>query len=107
MERAKAFPDVHYHIKSDSSYAINCFWNWATNWEANGWRRSGNHEILNLEIIQKGYNILKRISNVSIEHVRGHCGDRWNELADALASKNKTKANKIFEVIKNEKEAVR
>lgn len=60
-------------ISSDSTYVINTM--------TKGWKRKANHDL---------WEQLDRLvgnRNVSWRWVRGHNGDRGNELADALATK--------------------
>ena len=60
-------------ISSDSTYVINTM--------TKGWKRKANQDL---------WNQLDRLigsRNVSWRWVRGHNGDRGNELADALATK--------------------
>lgn len=72
-------------ICSDSAYAINCIRTWAPGWEKKGWKKPGG-EIKNLEIIQDGYAIYRRIKNeLTLTHVAGHVGTEGNELADRMA----------------------
>jgi len=72
-------------VCSDSAYAINCIRSWAPLWEKKGWKKPGG-EIRNLELIQDGYAIYRRIKDaVTLTHVAGHVGTEGNELADRMA----------------------
>jgi ribonuclease HI len=72
-------------VCSDSAYSINCIRLWAPSWEKKGWKKSGG-EIKNLEIIQDGYAIYRRIKKeLTLTHVAGHAGTEGNELADRMA----------------------
>ncbi len=60
-------------ISSDSTYVINTM--------TKGWKRKANHDLWDqLDLLARGRDI-------SWRWVRGHNGDRGNELADALATK--------------------
>jgi ribonuclease HI len=66
-------PSSKVLISSDSTYVINTM--------TKGWKRKVNHDL---------WEQLDRLvgsRNVSWRWVRGHNGDRGNELADALATK--------------------
>ena len=66
-------PTAMVLISSDSTYVINTM--------TKGWKRKANHDL---------WEQLDRLvgsRNVSWRWVRGHSGDRGNELADALATK--------------------
>ena len=60
-------------ISSDSTYVINTM--------TKGWKRKVNHDLWDQ------LDRLVRSHDVSWRWVRGHSGDRGNELADALATK--------------------
>lgn len=77
-----------YHIYSDSIYAIKCYSEWADAWKKNGWVKSDKRPILNLNIIQEGYNIYKNSNNIFLYHIKGHNNIIYNELADSLATNN-------------------
>jgi ribonuclease HI len=72
-------------VCSDSAYSVNCICSWASNWEKRGWKKPGG-EIKNLEVIQGGYTIYRRIEEeLKLTHVAGHVGTEGNELADRMA----------------------
>ena len=71
-------------IYSDSEYSINSLSKWCKGWEKNKWRRSDNSELKNLDIIIPLYELYKKY-NISLIHVRSHCGIIGNEIADKLA----------------------
>ena len=80
--------DKIYNIYSDSAYAINCFSVWSKTWSQKNWTKADNKPILNLNIIQEGYNILQQIHNVIFYHIKGHNNILFNEMADSLAANN-------------------
>ncbi len=66
-------PSAKVLISSDSTYVINTM--------TKGWKRKANNDLWDqLDRLVKGRDI-------SWRWVRGHSGDRGNELADALATK--------------------
>ena len=80
-------------IYTDSQYSINALTKWAMNWEKNNWKKKSKGEILNLEIIKSGYDLLKKYPNIKLEHVKGHSksNDRLsigNNEADRLATQS-------------------
>ena len=76
-------------IYSDSAYCVNIFTQWAEGWAARGWTRKGNKPIENCELIKKIYFMLKEMSNVKFQKVKGHDKCVGNILADELAVKAK------------------
>lgn len=73
-------PSLH----SDSSYAINAITQWVDGWAKKGWKTSGGKPVANLDIIKEIYSLKYRVENY--KHVRGHCGNPGNEMADVLAN---------------------
>lgn len=87
-----------YTIYSDSAYAVNMLNTWIFSWENHGWTRSKGQEILNLDLVKKLYNYVNTNffkNQVIIAKTSGHSGVIGNELADALATNNKKKFEKI------------
>lgn len=81
-------------VYSDSAYCINIFTSWINGWKVNGWTRGKKHEpIENVEIIKEIDTILENIKrhfcSVEFVKVRGHAGDKWNEVCDKLAVRGK------------------
>ena len=72
-------------IYSDSAYAINCFSSWMYNWHDNGWLKSDGQVPKNLDLV-KAYYELSRNYPITFHKVAGHTGNKYNELADKLAS---------------------
>jgi ribonuclease HI len=75
-------------IFTDSEFWINVITKWASGWEAKGWKKKGG-EIKNLDIVQEVYP-LYRHSRATLTWVRGHEGDKGNEMADEWANKART-----------------
>ncbi|HSX30723.1 MAG TPA: ribonuclease H [Candidatus Saccharimonadales bacterium] len=72
-------------IYTDSEFWINVITKWASGWQAKGWKKSGG-PIKNLDIVQAVYPLHQR-SQAKLTWVRGHVGDKGNELADEWANK--------------------
>jgi len=72
-------------VCSDSQYVINAFAKgWVEKWRASGWTRSGD-ELANRDLWQTLY-LLARSYTIEWKWVKGHAGDRFNELCDQRAS---------------------
>lgn len=87
-------------IYTDSAYCVNSLTSWIYTWEQNNWLNSKNEPVKNLNLIlsiYKYYNINSFISQIRIKKIAGHSNIIGNELADALAAKNKNKFCKIIE----------
>lgn len=76
-------------IHTDSEFWINVITKWSLTWEKNGWKKKGG-EIKNLDIVREVCP-LYRESQATLIWVRGHNGDRGNELADEWANKAREK----------------
>jgi ribonuclease HI len=76
---------IKVHILSDSSYSIKCLTEWYTGWMTRGWKTSKNEPIKNLDIIREAKRLLDK-TNSTIEWVKGHSGNKYNEMADTLCN---------------------
>ena len=74
-------------VYSDSAYAVNTFNSWMFNWEKNGWIKSDKKIPENLDLIKPFYEYWQRGFRIELKQVKGHNGNKWNELADKLATK--------------------
>ncbi|MCP4761860.1 MAG: ribonuclease HI [archaeon] len=75
-------------IYTDSAYISNCFRDkWYINWEKNGWKNAKKKPVKNKEFWQDLLNLFRSIPKVEFKHVKGHTGNKYNEMADHLAVK--------------------
>ncbi|MEV0945212.1 ribonuclease H [Rhodococcus sp. NPDC049939] len=73
-------------IESDSQYAIKCASEWLPGWKRKGWKTASGAPVKNLELVQSiDLAISERLGPVRFRWVRGHVGNHYNEMADALA----------------------
>lgn len=77
-------PDKKITITSDSQYCVNGYNNWSFGWANKGWTKSTGG-IKNLEIWKRIHEL--RADNISVEWVKGHAGNKWNEYCDKLTQK--------------------
>lgn len=84
-----------FEILTDSKYCKRCINEWAPNWLKNGWKTLKDREVANRDLISQAYSMHKAINKngglVFITHVRGHSGEKGNEMADLLAREGVTK----------------
>lgn len=86
-----------YVIYSDSAYAVNICTNWIFSWQRNGWVRSKNQPIENLDLIKEIYKYLTTKNlKCQILKCKGHDNVLGNEYADALATNNEQKRNNLI-----------
>lgn len=90
-------------IYSDSAYCINMLTSWIFSWSENGWKNSKKKPVANLDLVQKLFQYCRDqdfMQNISFQKVTGHNNDIGNELADAIASRNKNKFLKFIKEVK-------
>lgn len=78
-----AQPPVVY---SDSAYCVQTFNEWMFNWARNGWIKSDKKEPENLDLIKAYYDHYMKGYRIDLKKVKGHAGNKYNELADKLAT---------------------
>ena len=72
-------------VYSDSAYCINTFTNWMFAWAKKDWKKADNKIPENLDLIQPFYNYWNQGYRINLQKVKGHSGDKWNELVDKIA----------------------
>lgn len=86
IEALKKTPrDSKVDIYSDSAYIINAFQqNWIENWIKRGWKTSQGKSVENQDLWKKLIPLAQE-RNVQWIKVKGHSGNKWNDMADRLA----------------------
>ncbi len=85
-------------VCTDSSYCCNICNDWIFSWAKNNWKNSKKKTVENLDLIQQLYNYLTiDFFNCQVIRIPGHQNIVGNELADALATGNKVKFQKIMD----------
>ena len=73
-------------VYSDSAYVVNAFNNdWISGWQQNNWRNSKKDPVANRELWEELIELTK-IHKVTFNKVKGHAGDKYNEICDSLAT---------------------
>ncbi len=94
--------DMEAIIYSDSAYCIQGINTWRHEWKKNNWTRKTG-ELKNKFIWMSIDHYINKYPNIHFEKVKGHAGDKWNELADKLAKqgvedgKNSIRSNEVSE----------
>lgn len=73
-------------VYSDSAYAVNTLNDWMFKWAKNNWTKSDKKTPENLELIQAYYNLYQQGYRIDLRKIKGHSGQKWNEVADKLAT---------------------
>jgi ribonuclease HI len=72
-------------VVSDSTYVVNCFRDrWWVRWQANGWKNAKKQPVANDDLWRELVDLVNRLG-VRFRWVKGHSGDRLNDLVDRLA----------------------
>jgi ribonuclease HI len=73
-------------VVSDSTYVVNCFRDgWWQGWLARGWKTSAKKPVANRDLWEPLVTAVRERGNVSFRWVKGHSGDKMNDLVDQLA----------------------
>ncbi|MDA8312600.1 MAG: ribonuclease HI [Actinomycetota bacterium] len=75
-------------VRSDSMYVVNCFLQrWWAGWQRRGWRNSQGKPVANRDLWEPLLALaLDPAVPVRFQWVKGHSGDRWNDVVDDLAN---------------------
>ncbi len=87
-------------VYTDSNYAFKTLTEWYPGWKRNGWKRPKNQPIANLELIQKYDALWESGKRIELRWVRGHNGNKWNEVADKIATGKLTPEQAIRREVK-------
>lgn len=87
IEGLKAISNVQsVVVYSDSSYVVNAFEKrWIDGWEHRNWVKSDGSPVLNSELWRQLLIEIARFTDVQFVWVKGHAGNKYNELCDKLA----------------------
>lgn len=73
-------------VYSDSAYSVNTLNDWMFKWAKNGWIKSDKKTPENLDLIQAYYDLYQQGYRIDLRKIKGHSGQKWNEVADKLAT---------------------
>lgn len=89
--------DVQYDIYSDSAYVVNTINNhWIDAWKKNNWQTTKREDVKNKDLWEE-FDTLKTEAKelgicITLNKVKGHSGNTFNELVDKLAKTESMKA---------------
>lgn len=88
LEALRANSSTHVDgitIVSDSTYVVHCFRDrWWAKWQQNGWKNSKKEPVANRDLWEP-LVALVQVQQPTFRWVKGHSGDRMNDLVDQLA----------------------
>jgi ribonuclease HI len=98
IRREKCFNcKSEYDIYSDSAYVVNTINNhWIEAWQKNNWQTTKREDVKNRDLWEE-FNNLRQESKrlgvvITLNKVKGHSGNTFNELVDKLAREESMKA---------------
>ncbi len=95
---AKEDPDNEYIIFSDSMYSVQTINSWMRDWASKNWVTSRNRPVENQDLIKPIYELFNRpFFNCQVLKCRGHNNILGNEIADAVASNNRSKFDRLID----------
>jgi ribonuclease HI len=84
-EAMRALPGP-LEVVSDSTYVVNCFRDrWWEGWLRRGWTSSQRKPVANRDLWEPMVDLYRRRGDVDFSWVKGHSGDRMNDVVDQLA----------------------
>jgi ribonuclease HI len=87
IEGAKLAPvGTAVPVYSDSNLAVRTINEWASGWEARGWKRKTG-PVENLDLVRPAYTTFRRRPELDLRWIKAHVGYTWNEYADQLANR--------------------
>jgi ribonuclease HI len=73
-------------VVSDSTYVVHCFRDrWHEGWRRRGWKNSQRQPVANRDLWEPFIDLVLQRGDVTFRWVKGHNGDRMNDLVDELA----------------------
>lgn len=73
-------------VVSDSTYVVNCFRDrWWEGWIRRGWLNSQRKPVANRDLWEPLIDFVRKRGDVTFRWVKGHSGDRLNDLVDEMA----------------------
>jgi ribonuclease HI len=87
LEALRSLPGP-VRVVSDSTYVVNCFrQRWWAGWRRKGWRNSQGKPVANRDLWEPLIDLAVDGGRpVTFAWVKGHSGDRMNDLVDRLAT---------------------
>ena len=87
IEGAKMIPEgTTLTVYSDSNLAVRTINEWATGWEARGWKRKTG-PVENVDLVRRAYTVYRKRPELELKWIKAHVGYTWNEYADGLANR--------------------
>jgi ribonuclease HI len=100
------FPYPKIAVISDSRYCTQGASMWMYKWQRNGWKKNknskvgGKHSLLNIDLWKEMFDLCK-ILKPSFFWVKGHNGNKYNEICDELSDTSTYLRQEYFKNVRN------
>lgn len=84
-EAVKLFPSKGV-IRTDSQYVKKGITEWICRWKNNGWKTAKRQPVKN-KSMWEALDSIYQFDRVELEWIKGHAGDKYNDIADEYAKK--------------------
>lgn len=96
FEKSKPENKNEYEIYSDSAYVVNTINNnWLEAWKKNDWQTTKNEDVKNRDLWEEFSKLRDEINTlgicITLNKIKGHSGNTFNELVDKLAKEESMK----------------
>lgn len=71
----------------DSNYVVDNWNEYIEIWSTNNWKKTNGSKVLNIDLWKLLYKISKKFKALKFQWVKGHSSQKFNELADGIATK--------------------
>ncbi|MCU1453267.1 MAG: Ribonuclease [Acidimicrobiales bacterium] len=88
LEAIRANPGP-LHVVTDSTYVKHGIEQWSHAWERNGWKTKDRKDVKNRDLWEPLVHAVRARSDLTFGWVKGHSGDRMNDLVDELACRQR------------------
>lgn len=97
LVKAKNKYDTQFDIFSDSAYVVNTINNnWLEAWKKNNWQTTKHEDVKNRDLWEEFSNLRDEANKlgicITLNKIKGHSGNTFNELVDKLAKEESMKA---------------
>ncbi|MCQ1571741.1 ribonuclease HI [Neorhizobium galegae] len=87
LEALVGRPDLKPTVCSDAKYVVDGISSWIVGWKRKGWKNAAGEPVANRPLWERLDALASTFPALSWRWVKGHNGDRFNEMVDALANK--------------------
>ena len=96
-ETGRNEPLHEYDIYSDSAYVVNTINNhWIEAWQKNNWKTTKHEDVKNKDLWEEFSKLRTKVKElgvcITLNKIKGHSGNTFNELVDKLAKEESMKA---------------